>query len=167
MKKLELRVDEKIKTQEVCLIDTNGENLGRKNIQDALFYAKKQGLNLVEIAPQAKPPVCRVLDYGKFKYSKQQKEKKNKKKPIETKEVKFKSGISNNDLDIKVSKINKFLESKNKVKFQIILKKHQKRHPELADELFEKIVERIETNFKIESKQKLPNSNMVGVIASA
>lgn len=113
------RINEEIRVKEVRLIDENGDNRGVVTIQEALRIADNAGLDLIEISPQAVPPVCKVLDYGKYKYEMQKKkaEAKKNQKVIETKELKLRPMIGAHDYDVKLKQAKKFLSEGDKVKF--------------------------------------------------
>ncbi|NDE63712.1 MAG: translation initiation factor IF-3 [Chlamydiae bacterium] len=105
----ESRINEQIRVSQVRLIDENGEQLGIVPTYEARRQAQDKGLDLVEIAPQAQPPVCKIMNYGKFRYSKEKQEKKNRKAQIKVKELKLRPGIADNDIMIKVSHAKEFL----------------------------------------------------------
>ena len=137
------RINEMIRTKEVRLIDENKEQLGIKLLDEALSLAGERDLDLVEIAPQAVPPVCRIMDYGKFLYELHKKEHEAKKhqKQIQVKEIKFRPKISIHDYTFKVRHVQRFLKDGNKVKITIMLRGREKAKPELADQIFERVFE--------------------------
>jgi translation initiation factor IF-3 len=132
-----------IRTKEVRLIDENKEQLGIKPLDEALSLAGERDLDLVEIAPQAVPPVCRIMDYGKFLYELHKKEHEAKKhqKQIQVKEIKFRPKISIHDYTFKVRHVQRFLNDGNKVKITVMLRGREKAKPELADQIFERVFE--------------------------
>ena len=119
--KFSLNINEKIRSREVRLINQNGENLGVVSIMQALNMAQDTGLDLLEISPTAKPPVCKIMDYGKWKYEEQKKQAEIKKsqKIIETKEIKLRPNIEEHDFQVKIKAANKFIADGNKIKFSI------------------------------------------------
>ena len=132
-----------IRAKEVRIIDENKEQLGVKPLNEALSLAEERGLDLVEIAPQAVPPVCRVMDYGKFLYELHKKahEAKKHQKQIQVKEIKFRPKISIHDYTFKVKHVQRFLNDGNKVKITVMLRGREKAKPELADQIFERVFE--------------------------
>ncbi len=132
-----------IRAKEVRIIDENKEQLGVKPLNEALSLAEERGLDLVEIAPQAVPPVCRVMDYGKFLYELHKKahEAKKHQKQIQVKEIKFRPKISIHDYTFKVKHVQRFLNDGNKVKITVMLRGREKAKPELADKIFERVFE--------------------------
>ncbi|MFU8819123.1 MAG: translation initiation factor IF-3 [Desulfurivibrio sp.] len=112
------RINQQIRCEEIRLIDADGGQLGIMSPREALVQAEETGLDLVEVSPTAKPPVCRIMDYGKFRYelSKKQQEAKKKQTVVEVKEIKLRPKTEKHDLDFKVKNIKKFLQQKNKVK---------------------------------------------------
>ncbi|MGD0980673.1 MAG: translation initiation factor IF-3 [Solirubrobacteraceae bacterium] len=141
------RINERIRVPEVRLIDEDGQQLGLMKIDDALRYAQERDLDLVEVAPEAKPPVCRVLDYSKYKYEQAQKLKQARKhqQQITIREIKFRPKIAQHDYDTKKGHVERFLRHKDKVKVTIMFRGREVTHPErgvaildrLADELSE------------------------------
>jgi translation initiation factor IF-3 len=149
-------INEDIRSPEVRLIDEDKNQVGIVPIKQALEIAKERELDLVAISPDAKPPVCRLLEYGKYLYSLQKKEheaKKNQRK-IHVKEIKFTPVIGEHDIEVKMKRIAKFLEDGDKVKVTIWLKGRQKRKPELLDEMTEKILKILTEVSEIESPPK-------------
>lgn len=124
------------------------------------------GLDLVEIVPTADPPVCKIIDYGKYKYEQSKKEKKNKKKQhvIHIKEIRLSPKIEQHDIDFKIKNARKFLEQGDKVKFNILFKGRQIAHKEFGDQLFEKIIEELDDIAKVESEPQFEGRNMVAVL---
>jgi translation initiation factor IF-3 len=140
----EYRVNEKITAREVRLIDENGNQIGIVPIEEALEAANRKGLDLVEIAPQANPPVCKILNYSKFKYEIQKKEKEAKKKQKESainiKDINLKVMIDNHDLAIKIKQMREFLEDGDKVRVRIRFRGRENIYPELGNKLVDKII---------------------------
>ena len=134
----EMNVNEKIRAREVRLIDSNGEQLGVKSRQEALEIAQKRNLDLVLVAPNAKPPVCRIMDYGKYRYEQQKKEKeaRKKQKVINIKEVRFTPGIGDHDFETKLKNARKFLEKGDKLKASVRFRGRAITHKELGQDVF-------------------------------
>jgi len=135
------RINEEILTAEVRLIDENKEQVGILPLPKALELARERELDLVEISPEAKPPVCRLLNYGKFLYALQKKahEAQRHQRKVQIKEIKFTPGIGEHDVEVKLRKIREFLAEGNKVKVTVWLRGRQKRKPEMLDVMVEKI----------------------------
>ena len=135
------RVNEDIDASEVRLIGLEGEQIGVVSLSEAMDAAADAGVDLVEISPNAEPPVCRVMDYGKFIYekSKQQKEQKKKQKQIQVKEVKFRPGTDEGDYQVKLRNLRRFLEGGDKAKVTIRFRGREMAHQELGIELLERI----------------------------
>ncbi len=132
-----------IRAKEIRIIDENKEQIGVKPLDEALSLAGEKGLDLVEIAPNASPPVCRIMDYGKFLYElhKKAQEAKKHQKQIQVKEIKFRPKISIHDYSFKVRHVQRFLNDGNKVKITVMLRGREKAKPELADQIFERVFE--------------------------
>lgn len=135
------RINDLITASEVRLIDAEGEQAGIVSLNEALDAAADAGMDLVEISPNAEPPVCRVMDYGKFLYekSKQLKEQKKKQKQIQVKEVKFRPGTDEGDYQVKLRNLRRFLEGGDKTKVTIRFRGREMAHQELGIELLERI----------------------------
>src|SRR5699024_11968417 len=132
-----MNVNEKIRAREVRLIDASGEQLGVKSKQEALEIAQKRELDLVLVAPNAKPPVCRNMDYGKYRFEQQKKEKEARKKQrvINVKEVRFSPGIGEHDFNTKLKQAQKFLEKGDKVKAAVRFRGRAITHKDLGREV--------------------------------
>lgn len=139
----ELRINEGIRVREVRLLDENGEQKGVVSIQEALTLAQERGYDLVEVAPQANPPVCKLLDYGKYVFDQEKKlkESKKKQKQIKIKEVRMQPLIEIHDLQFKTKHVKEFLDEGNKVKITVRFKGRQLAHTEIGRETLEKILE--------------------------
>ncbi|MGM0465056.1 MAG: translation initiation factor IF-3 [Acidobacteriota bacterium] len=148
------RINEKIRARKVRLIDENKKQVGIVPIEKALSLAQEKDLDLVEVAPNAKPPVCRVLDYGKYLYDLHKKEQEAKKhqKQVQTKEIKFRPKISIHDYSFKVRHIERFLKEGNKVKVTVMLRGREKAKPELADKIIERVFEDVKDLGKQDGK---------------
>ena len=149
-----VRVNERIRVPQVRLIDEEGQQIGIIDTDQAIDMAMDRGLDLVEVAPQAKPPVCRIMDYGKFKYELAKKAKISKKRQhqVHIKEVQFRPNIEKHDYEFKKSNIIKFLEHDNKVRVQVIFRGREIMHKELGEELANKLIADLQENAQVESK---------------
>ena len=163
----EMNVNEKIRAREVRLIDSNGDQLGVKSRQEALEIAKKRNLDLVLVAPGAKPPVCRIMDYGKYRYEQQKKEKeaRKKQKVINVKEVRFTPGIGEHDFNTKLRNARKFLEKGDKVKASVRFRGRAITHKELGQEVLERLAEEVKDISTVETKVKMEGRNMFMMLA--
>lgn len=159
----DIRVNEAILRSEVRLIDVDGTNLGIVSIKEALARARERGLDLVEVAPNANPPVCRIMDYGKYKY--QMQKRSHHKKTIEVKEIKLRPRIDEHDLELKVKNIRRFLDDGNKAKVTMMLRGREATRPEFGMKVFEKILQMLEGKFIVERKPTLEGSNITMIIA--
>ncbi len=160
------KANNRINSPEVQVIDSTGENLGIINTNKAISMAKEEGLDLIEIAPNAKPPVCKIIDMGKYKYDAQKKANKAKKKQkkIELKEIKLRPVTEAHDYNFKLKHAQKFLSKGDKVKFTIRFKGRELQHSHLGDELMNRIKEDIKEIGKIEMQPKFDSKQMIMVI---
>jgi len=149
----------------VRLVDADGQQVGVVPIQEALRIATERGLDLVEVAPQAVPPVCRVMDYGKYKY--QLGKKQAQKKTMEVKEIKVRPRIGTHDLELKVKKIREFLDDGNKAKVSMHFRGREIVRPELGLKVFRKIGEMLPGKFNIEQPARLEGNHITMVIGPA
>jgi len=149
----------------VRLVDADGQQVGVVPIQEALRIAQDRALDLVEVAPQAVPPVCRVMDYGKYKY--QLGKKQAQKKTIEVKEIKVRPRIGTHDLELKVKKIREFLDDGNKAKVSMHFRGREIVRPELGLKVFKKIGELLPGKFNIEQPARLEGNHITMVVAPA
>jgi len=152
---------------EIRLIDQDGENAGVVSPAAAMEMAEEVGLDLVEISPGASPPVCKIMDFGRFKYEQQKKagEAKKKQKIIEIKEVKFRPNIDTHDYDVKMRSVTKFLGEGDKVKVTLRFRGREMAHQERGRELLTKIAGDIEEIGKIEAMPKMEGRQMTMVVA--
>ncbi|MFC1841302.1 translation initiation factor IF-3 [Thermodesulfobacteriota bacterium] len=159
-------MNEMIQVQEVRLISSEGEQLGIMPTRDALNIAEQDGLDLVEVAPNAVPPVCRIMDYGKFKYqsSKKDQEARKKGKTFQLKEVKFRPHTDEHDLDYKIRNVKKFLEKKNRVKLTVMFRGREYAYQEVGIELLNKIAEVIKEHGTVEQEAKREGRNATMVV---
>lgn len=161
------RMNSAIRVDEVRLIDETGENVGVVDRDDALDRAMSAGLDLVEISPDAKPPVCKILDYGKFKYQEQKKaaEAKKKQKTFEIKEVKMRPSIDNHDYETKLKAIKRFFDAGDKVKVTLRFRGREMAHQHLGMEVLQRVKTELEELAKVESEPRLEGRQMVMVLA--
>jgi len=161
------RVNNQIRISPVRVIADNGDQLGVMPVEEALTAASERGLDLVEVAPMARPPVVKIMDFGKFRYEQDKAAKAAKKKQhvIHMKEVKFRPGISKHDFDFKVRHARRFLEDGNKVKLTMMFRGRQVTHPELGQEVLARVLEQVQDLAKVEVQPKLEGRNMTMVLA--
>ena len=160
------RSNNRISSPDVQVIGSDGENLGVINTNEAISMAKNQGLDLIEIAPNANPPVCKIMDMGKYKYDAQKKANlaKKKQKIISLKEIKMRPVTETHDYEFKVKNAKKFISKGDKVKFTVKFKGREMQHTELGKELMDKIIEETKDIAKVESKPKFEGRQMVMII---
>ena len=160
------RSNNRISSPDVQVIASDGENLGVLNTNEAISIAKNQGLDLIEIAPNANPPVCKIMDMGKYKYDAQKKANKAKKKQkkIEIKEIKLRPVTEIHDYTFKIKNAQKFLSKGDKVKFTIKFKGRELQHSNLGDELMLKIKTDMEKLGKVELHPKFDGKQMIMII---
>ena len=156
----------RINSPEVQVIASNGENLGILNTNDAISMAKEEGLDLIEIAPNAKPPVCKIIDMGKYKYDAQKKanQAKKKQKKIEVKEIKLRPVTETHDYQFKIKNAQKFISKGDKVKFTIRFKGRELQHSHLGQELMEKIKVDMQEVGKVELDPRFDGKLIIMVI---
>ena len=160
------RYNNRISSPEVQVITSDGENLGILNTNEAITKAKNQGLDLIEIAPNANPPVCKIMDMGKYKYDAQKKANlaKKKQKIISLKEIKMRPVTETHDYEFKVKNAKKFIAKGDKVKFTIRFKGRELQHVNIGNELMEKIKVDMENIGKIELQPKFDGKQMIMVV---
>ncbi len=160
------RVNDKIRVPEIRLIGAEGENVGVVSPERGMALAEAAGLDLVEISPNAKPPVCKIMDFGKFKYESQKRESEAKKKQkiIEVKEVKFRPNTDVHDYDVKMRNVTKFLSSGDKVKVTLRFRGREMAHQNLGRDLLERVASDVEGLGKVESMPKMEGRQMVMMI---
>jgi translation initiation factor IF-3 len=161
------RINEAIRAKEVRVVDPDGEQLGIKPIDEALDIAEEMDLDLVEVAPQAKPPVCKIMDYGKYRYEQtvKMKEARKKQSVVQYKEMKLRPKIDRHDYEIKRKHIIRFLESGYKVKVTIMFRGREMSHTELGRNLLDQLAEELQELGVVESNPKLDGRNMQMVMA--
>jgi len=152
--------------KEVRLVSEDGEQLGIVSIKEALQIAIDKGADLVEVAPSAKPPVCRIMDYGKFKFeqNKRDKEARKKQKIITIKEVKMRPNIEEHDFQVKAKNARKFLSAGDKLKFTIMFRGREITHPELGQKLCQKFAAELADVSTVEKMPKVEGKNMVMIL---
>ena len=151
----------------VRLVDENGEMLGVLPVQDALERAKESGLDLVEVSPNAAPPVCKILDYGKFKYEEQKRanQARKKQKTFDVKEIKMRPGIDAHDYDVKMRAISKFLSTGDKVKVTMRFRGREMAHQEIGMDVLMKVKGELDEIAKVEQMPRLEGRQMTMVVA--
>ncbi|WP_074218492.1 translation initiation factor IF-3 [Rhodovulum sp. ES.010] len=160
------RVNDRIRVPEIRLIGADGENVGVVPPSRGLELAAQAGLDLVEISPNATPPVCKIMDFGKFKYEQQKRESeaRKKQKVIEVKEVKFRPNTDNHDYDVKMRNVVKFLEKGDKVKVTLRFRGREMAHQNLGRELLERVAEDVKEIGKVENMPKMEGRQMIMMI---
>lgn len=160
-------INEQIRDREVRLIGENGEQLGIMSAREAMKLAEEAELDLVKIAPTAKPPVCKIIDYGKYKYelARKEKEAKKKQKVIEIKEVRLSPNIEDNDLNTKVSAAKKFLEKGNKVKVTLRFRGREMAHMASSKHILDDFAKMLEEVAVVEKPAKVEGRSMTLVLA--
>src|SRR6266851_4857414 len=161
------RINEEIRVREVQLIDQSGQNLGRTEIESALEKAREAGLDLVEIAPNSSPPVCKILDYGKYKYQAQKKaaEARKKQKVVEVKEIKLRPMIDDHDYDVKMRSMQRFFEEGDKVKVTLRFRGREMAHQELGYQLLNRVKGDTSKVAKVEQEPRFEGRQVVMVLA--
>ncbi len=161
------RINEQIRISPVRLIDDEGGQVGIVSIEEARDLADDRGLDLVEVAPEARPPVVKLMDYGKFKYELQRaaREAKKKQHHVQVKEVKFRPGIEDHDYNFKTRHARRFLEEGNKVKLTMMFRGRQVTHPELGREVLLRVTEDLKEVGQVESRPSFEGRVMSMVLA--
>jgi translation initiation factor IF-3 len=161
------RINERIRVPEVRLIDETGQQVGIMKTQEALRYAQSRDLDLVEVAPDARPPVCRVLDYSKYKYEQNQKQKAARKHQtqINVREIKFRPKIAQHDYDTKKGHVERFLKSRDKVKVTIMFRGREMAHPERGEMILNRLAEDLGELAVIEQRPQQDGRNMTMLLA--
>ena len=160
------RINDRISNPEIRLIGAEGENVGLVSPLRGIELAEAAGLDLVEISPNANPPVCKIMDFGKFKYEQQKRESEARKKQkiIEVKEVKFRPGTDTNDYDVKMRNVYKFLANGDKVKITLRFRGREMAHLNLGRELLERVAEDVKEEGKVENMPKMEGRQMIMMI---
>jgi translation initiation factor IF-3 len=163
------RINERIRVPEVRLIDETGTQLGVVSRDEALDYARQRDLDLVEVAADARPPVCRVLDYSKYKYEQEQKQKAARKhqQNINVREIKFRPKIAQHDYDTKKGHVERFLKHRDKVKVTIMFRGREVTHPERGEMILTRLAEELGDLAVIEQRPTQDGRNMTMMLAPA
>ncbi len=158
-----VRINEKIRADQVRLIGPDGEQVGIMSVPDALNYADRLNLDLVEVAPMASPPVCKIMDYGKYRYEQEQKAKEARKRQttISIKEIKLRPKIDDHDFDTKKGHVERFLKKGDKVKLTIMFRGRELVHPHLGERLLRRMAEDLAEIGEVESEPNLEGRNMI------
>lgn len=162
-----MQVNDQIRGKEIRVISDDGEQLGIMSVREAMKIAEEKGMDLVKVAPNAKPPVCRIMDFGKYKYeqSKREKEARKKQTIINVKEVKMRPNIEEHDFQTKARNAERFLKQGDKVKVTIMFRGREITHPQLAEELLNKLAERVKDLANVEKGAKIEGKNMTMILA--
>jgi translation initiation factor IF-3 len=160
---VQTRVNERIRIREVRLIDEAGEQVGIIATRDALEMARERGLDLVEVAPNAVPPVCRLMDYGKFRYEQSRKERESRRNQhvIELKEVRIRPKIDDHDLETKGRQAAKFLDAGDKVKLTVLFRGREMAHPDIGKGLLDQLADMLRPHGTIETTPRLEGRAMI------
>ena len=160
------RANERIRALDVQVISSDGNNLGAMPLNKAIELAKQEDLDLIEISPNANPPVCKIMDMGKYKYDLQKKANlaKKKQKIVSLKEIKLRPGTEAHDYNFKIKNARKFIGKGDKVKFTVRFKGREMQHTELGKDLMERIIEETKDIAKVESHPKFEGKQMVMII---
>ena len=160
-------MNERIRAREIRVIDDDGGQLGIMTPREALMIARERGIDLIEVAPQAQPPVCKIMDYGKFKYEQQKKknEAKKKQRVIEIKEIKVRPNIDENDYQVKMRAMKSFIEEGDKVKVTLRFRGREMAHQDIGIKVLERIRNELETATKVEQMPRMENRQMIMVLA--
>ena len=160
------KANERIRALDVQVIGSDGVNLGAMPLNKAIEIAKKEGLDLIEISPNANPPVCKIMDMGKYKYDLQKKanQAKKKQKIVSLKEIKLRPGTEVHDYNFKIKNAKKFIAKGDKVKFTVKFKGREMQHTELGKNLMNRIIEETKDIAKVESQPKFEGRQMVMII---
>ncbi|MGY9074515.1 MAG: translation initiation factor IF-3 [Acidimicrobiales bacterium] len=161
------RINEQIRAREVRLVAPDGEQIGIKSLPEALQIARTMDLDLVEVAAEARPPVCRIMDYGKYKYETAQRAKESRKKAsnVSLKEMKYRPKIGKGDFDTKTTKVEHFLAEGHKVKITIMFRGREVFHPELGRNILERVADEVNQVGKVDQFPRLDGRNMTMVLS--
>lgn len=166
--KQQTRVNSQIRAKEVRVINDDGDQLGVMSIRDAMDRAEQEGLDLVEVSPQANPPVCKIVDWGKYNYRKTKQAQKNKKKQksSEVKQMRFGLKIGDHDLETKMRKVSGFLDDGNKVKLSVFFRGREMAHKDLGGDLLEKAIDLLEQDVIVDQQPQMQGRYMTTMIRS-
>ncbi len=162
-----MRTNEQIRISPVLLINQDNEKVGVIPTQEALQLARDANLDLVEVAPNERPPVCRLMDYGRWKYLQKKKHKQKPPHESQLKEVRFRPKIDKHDRETKMGRVRDFLERGDKVQLTMLFRGRERFHPEIGMEIFESIIEELGENIKVERQPRYEGRRMVMTIAPA
>ena len=162
-----MRINEEIRIREVRVTDENGEQLGIMQTRDALKLAEDRHLDLVEVAPKARPPVCKIMDFGKYRYEQQKRDKeaRKKQKVVTIKEVKLRPNIEQHDFEVKLKNAQRFIEEGNKVKVTIMFRGRELSHPEIGSTVLDNIAKALGDTVSVERSAKLEGKNMTMILS--
>lgn len=162
-----MRVNREIRAPRIRLIGSDGSQVGVVTLREALSLAESEGLDLVEVVAGSEPPVCKIINWGKFRYDQTKREKENKKSQhqIKVKEVKVKPNISDHDLDTKCKQLREFVSKGNKAKVTCAFRGREMAHTELGEAVIKKVIESVEDIASVESPAKLMGRSMTAVLA--
>ena len=168
IKERRYRVNERIKAPKVRVIDENGKQVGIMPIREALALAARKDLDLVEVAPNADPPVCRLMDFDKFLYEKARKERESRKarKQTEVKEIRLRPRISEHDLSYRIKDIREFLSEGHKVRVRVIFRGREVNHPEMALNVLEKILSGVSDLARLEQRPRSDGRSLVMMLST-
>lgn len=163
-----LKINEEIRAREVRVVSSTNEQLGIMLTREALRVAAEHQLDLVEVAPTARPPVCRIMDFGKFKYEQQKRDKETKKKQkvVTVKEVKVRPNIEDHDYHVKLKNAQRFLADGDKVKATVMFRGRELSHPELGREILLRMANDLKEIANVEREPKLEGKNMIMILAA-
>ena len=166
-RKDEVRINERIRVPQVRLVDESGQMLGVMSTRDALEKAMERGFDLVMVSPNANPPVCRIMDYGKYKYEQSKKARRAKKKQhvVHVKEVKMRPGIEQHDYEFKMNHARRFLERNDKVKFSLIFRGREVTHLDIGMRVMERVSKDLEEIANVEVKPKREGHALIMIVA--
>jgi translation initiation factor IF-3 len=161
------RINERIRAREVRLVGADGEQIGVKPLPEALHIAREHDLDLVEVAPNANPPVCKIMDFGKYKYEQdvRRKESRRKTSNVVIKEMKFRPKIDEHDYSTKTKHVERFLSEGSKVKITIMFRGREMAHPELGKKILDRIAEQVKDVGNVEASPRVDGRNMLMVLA--
>ncbi len=165
----QVRINEKIYAKEIRVIGADGSQAGIMSVMAALEMAEKEGLDLVEISPDAQPPVCKIMDYGKYKYSQSRKVKENKKRQtiVHLKEIKMSPTIDKHDYDFKTKHVKEFLSEGNKVMIKVEFKGRQMAYTQFGTKLMNQLIQELEGLAIVESPPKMEGRRMIMILSPA
>ena len=162
------RINEAIRAKEIRLIDESGKQVGVVPLSQALAIARERGLDLVEVAPQAAPPVCRFMDYGKYIYQRAKREKEARKaQRVEIKEIRLRPKTGHHDRDLKVKRIRDFLTKGHKVKVRVLFRGRERSHPEIGREMLQGLAEELGDMASVEQYPKIDGRSMLMILSPA